>query len=514
MKNLIDFFKTGIIFFLTVSMLTLAGLYINARQNAGQGEEIPWEKMPIFAIGGMSLAEINENHITPLQITITISGSTFTAVYNDKSVLNIYEYGIKYSIRDIFGKNSECRVLDQKEGNELWAKCAKLDKSVYIKYAGDYIYPFIYTFLDKEWNIKNSAGDFSGDLAMVHELFIIDEGEPLGVARDTYGRVSVFTPVPETKNKIKQRIGSAGLSACKNISGVVPCYFLKNGDINAQTGFSENDIINLKFSESFHLFQNYDRYSFVLEFSNPIFDEENKINTDHAYIKNLFKNLNFNIENSASYSEGDGVTFRDSKNTVKFYNSGKIVYNHKLADSGDNGGGLHLAKFLSYDANYYTYYEKIKAASVFVKSLDGELTGNECKIYLKNISIDSNGDMKMSFSYYYEGAEIKIDGSNEAIVLTLNENSFTQIEINSIYIKPDGRGMVKNRNPVFDLKMIDREISKELETSQSKEETARKYKMNYDETSGKFIVSDFRLVYNIDYKSVENNTVKAVWELS
>ena len=507
-KKLIDFLKTALIYMLTISMLTAAGLYINARQIAGQSEEIPREKMRIFEIGGMALSEINENHVTPIQITITVGGNAFTAIYSDRSVLDIYEYGIKDSIRDIFGKNSKCRILDKKEGEELWGKCAALDKSVYVKYAGDYIYPFIYTFLDKEWDIKNSADDFSNELAMVHELFIIDDGELLGVTKDTYGRIALFTPAP-----VSRHLTEANLSAYKNIAGMVPCDFLKGEDISERRGVNENNIENLKFSESFHLFQSYDKYSFVLEFSNPLLDPDNQINTDHAYIKNLFKILNFNIENSASYSDGEGITFRDSKNTVRFYNDGQIIYNHKPSDSNQNGGGIHLAKFLSYDDNYYTYYEKIKAASVFVSSLDRELAGNECSLYLKSVTINSKGDMNVIFSYYYEGIEIKINGSNEAIVLTINENSFTQIKINSIDISLSGQNMVKNRNPIFDLSLIDREISKELQEASEKSEKgeiAKKYNLNYDETSDKFVVGDFRLVYNIDYK---NNTAKAVWEL-
>ena len=503
-KNLIDFFKTGVIYLLTTSMLMTAGLYINARQHAGQSEGIPWEKMRIFEIGGMAKAEINENHITPLQITITADGTAFTAVYSDKSVLDIYEYAIKNSIRDIFGKNSECRLLEKKEGDELWAKCAGLDRSVYIKYAGNYVYPFIYIFLDKQWDIKNSADDFSNELAMVHELFIIDDGGGAsGVARDIYGRVSLFSPAAEIKNKIRQRLTDAELSAYKNIAGVVPCDFLKSGEIGDEAGSGENSIKNLKFPESFHLFRNYDRYSFVLNFFNPLLGGDGKINADHAYIKNLLKTLNFNIENSASYPEGDGMTFKDGKNTIRFHDDGRIIYS-----SNENSGGVHLAKFLSYDDKYYTYYEKIKAASVFVGSLDRELTGNECKIYLKDVAINSKGNMDVIFSYYYEGVEIKINGSNEAIVLTINENSFTQITINSLNITLSQQGMVKNRNPVFDLNVIDNEIS-----NGRKEDIARKYNLNYDEASGKFVVGDFRLVYDINYIPDGDNTARAVWEL-
>ncbi|MCL1793241.1 MAG: hypothetical protein FWG34_05170 [Oscillospiraceae bacterium] len=512
-KKIVDFAKTGLIYLLTASMLAMAGFYINARQNAGQNEEIPREKIRIFEIGGMALAEINENHITPLQITITANKQTFTAIYNDRTVLDIYEHGIKNNIRDIFGKNSACRILSGAEGEELWRRCADSEKSIYVKYAGNYIYPFIYTFLAKE-SIKNLAEGFSGELAMVRELFIIDDGEIKGVAKDIYDRVSLFEPPPEAKSKIRQRFGETDLSAYKNIAGAVPCEFLKNRDISLQTGANENDIKNLKFSETFHLFQNYEKYSFVLEYSNPLSGEDGKIKIEREYIKNLLKILNFNIENSVSYSENDAMTFRDGKNTIKFFKNGQILYAYKPIDSNEIGGGLHLAKFLSYDDSYYTYYEKIKAASVFVSSLDRELAGNECKIYLKEVNMNPIGEMTAIFSYYYEGAEIKINGSSEAVALTIGENGFTQIKINSLYVTLSEQGMVKNRNPIFDLDTIDREISRERGELREIEEIARKYNLRYDEKSDKFLVSDFKLVYEIDYDQKSGNFAKAVWEVN
>lgn len=516
-KNFFDFLKTCLIYLLTASMLTTAGLYINARKIAGQSDEIPRDKLGIFKIGGMALAEIDEKHVSPLQITITVGKNSFTAVYSDKSVSDIYEYGeygIKGMIRDIFGRDSECRILGMEEGEKLWSKCAALEKSIYIKYAGNYIYPFIYTFLDKDWDIRNSAEDFSGELAMVHELFITDEGEANGVAKDIYGNVSLFVPSPEAKNRIRQRLGDNALSKYKDITMAMPCEFLKSRDMSGQTGINANSIENLKFPENFHLFQKYDTYSSVLNVSNPFLDAGDKVNTDHAYVKNLFNILNFNIENSASYSEGNGLTFRDSKNTVRFFGDGQIIYSHKPPDSEGNIGGLHLAKFLGYSDDYYTYYEKIKAASAFVVSLGRESAENECGIYFTDATIDPNGDMNVVFSYYYEGAEIKINGSSEAVVLTIDENSFTQIKINALYLSRSPQRPAKNRNPIFELRMIDREIAAELrDTSQTKEEIAQKYNLSYDKTFDRFVVGKFSLVYKIDYAPGEMSTAEAVWEL-
>ena len=513
-NRFIDFFKTILIYLLTASMLTTAGLYINERQNAGQTEEIPPEKRRIFEIGGMALAEINEEHITPVQITVTVRGNSFTAIHSDKSIFDIYEHNIKYSVRDIFGKNTVCTPLDEASGGELWAECVNFPQSVYIKYAGNYIYPIIYAFLEKGWELRNSAEDFLGELAMVHELFIIGDDPVYGVARDSYGNVSLFVPDQKTNSQLKIRMESDSLSAYNNIAGTIPCEFLKNREISEQTGINQNSIENMKFPENFHLFSNYSKYSFVLEFSNPLLDDEGKINTEQTYIKNLFKNLNFNIENSAFYPEYDGMTFRDQKNTIKFFYNGQISYSYKPSDPSESGGGLHLAKFLSYDDKYYTYYEKIKAASVFVSSLDKELTGNESKIYLKDTKVDSSGNTTVTFSYYYEGIEIKLGGSNECIIITINENSFTEVKINSLYIDLSPLGMAKNRNPIFDLGAIDREISKQLgDESKTPQEIALRYRLKYDEALNKFVANEFNLVYNITYQSGENNTVTAIWEL-
>ena len=151
----IDFLKTVAIYLLTISMLRTAGLYINEKQNAGQTAEIPWEKRIIFESGGTvsAVAEINENHINPVQITVTVENHSYTAVYNEKLISNIYEYekNFKTIVRGLFNKNSECRRLEKEEGDEFWRKCVEKENSVYIKYAGNYLYPVIYAFLNESY---------------------------------------------------------------------------------------------------------------------------------------------------------------------------------------------------------------------------------------------------------------------------------------------------------------------------------------------------------------------------
>ena len=540
-----DFFKTAVIYLLTASMLTTAGLYINNLQNAGQAAEIPWEKMRILDIGGTVLSEmaINENHINPVQITITAEGNSFTAIYNNKSILDIYE-GFKYSIRGIFSKNSGCRRLEKEEGEKLWKECTEKENSVYIKYAGDYIYPVIYTFLDKTLDIKNMADAFSDpsdksrEFALVHELFIIEEVEEspvYGIAKDMAGNVSVFIPEKETGEIIKSHINAANLLTYNNIAGVrvIPCEFLKGGDISSKTGVNGNNIKNLKFPVDFHLFYNYNTYSLILKFSNPVLGENDKIDTGKISVRNLFKILNFNIESSRSHLINNGIAFVDRKNTVSFYNDGQIIYNYRppdlnlsnsLSSGSDETGGIHLSKFLGYDADYYTSYEKIKAASVFVSNIDNELTGNECNVYLESIASDSDENLEVIFCYYYEGIKIKINGSEEGIAVTINKNSIIEVNIKSLNVSVSSQNMIKNMNPVLILSRIDDLISQDIKNveeaeqpeqipEQIKEGAAKKYKLRYDKIQDKFIVNEFELIYNIDYTDGNNDSVKAVWEI-
>ncbi|MCL1859062.1 MAG: hypothetical protein FWF92_07485 [Oscillospiraceae bacterium] len=540
----IDFFKTVAIYLLTASMLTAAGVYISNRQNASQPAEMPWEKRRIIESGGVPAEiNINESQINPIQITITANGDSFTAIYNYKLISDsdINENFIKYSIRGIFSKNSECRRLEKEEGENLWKSCTEKENSVYVKYAGNYIYPVIYTFLDETWDIRNAADAFSDknrELAMVHELFIVDEAPVYGIAKDTDGNVSVFIPETETGNIIKSYINTENLLTYNNTAGVIPypCEFLKGDDISSKTGINSNNIRNLKFPVDFHLFYNHNTYSSVLKFSNPVSDENGKINTDQDFIRNLFKIFNFNIENSSSYPINNGITFtdgKDGKNTVSFYNDGRIIYNYKPSDLSlanlsdiNEPGGIHLIKFLGYDAGYYTSYEKIKAASVFVSSLDSELTGNGCSIYLKNIISDSDENLKVIFCYYYDGIKIKINGSDEGIVITINKNSITEVKINSLYLS-SLNVMIKNMNPILILTGTDDLITRDIESveytdngngeevKKTKEEIAQKYKLKYDKIQDKFIVNEFELIYNIKYTDGKNNgdSVKAVWEI-
>ena len=553
----VDLLKTAAIFILTVSMLTAAGLYINERQNAGRAAEIPWEKIRIIASGGtVGKAEINESAIFPVQITITAENSSFTAIYNYNLISDIYEGFVKYSIRGLFNKNSDCERLDKDEGDKLWKKCAEKENSVYIRYAGNYVYPVIYAFLDKSWDITNSADAFSygKELAMIHELFIVDEDPVYGVAKDIDGNISVFMPDPETGNIIKNNyINTANLSAYNNNTGIIPCEFLKNGDISGKTGVNGNNIKNLKFPGDFHLFYNYNTYSPVLKFLNPLLDDKNKLDTDKSSIRNLFKILNFNVESSGSYPDKNGITFRNGKDTVRFYDDGQIIYSYKPSDLNlinlnETGGGIHLSKFLGYDSDYYTLYEKIKAAGVFVGSIDSELTGNECNIYLKDIIVDPDETLRVIFSYYYDGIKIKINGYSEAAVITVSKNSITEVKINSLYLIPQN-AMVKNISPILYLNGIDDEISKDIKNYYEQEffeygedgilteridseagaskseyelidEIVQKYGLGYDKIHDKFIVNKFELVYNIDHSQIVfyidmyvNNIVKATWEI-
>ena len=507
-EKAVDFFKTIAIYLLTASMLVSAGLYINARQNAGQSAEIPWEKLRIIESGGAVVEKINENHINPVQITVTAGNNSFTAIYDNSLILDIYK-DFKQSVRDIFGVKSKCQRLDKEEGDELWIKCAEKENSVYIKYAGNYIYPVIYAFLDKEWDTDNSAEAFSGfsekdrELSMVHELFIVNEPSFCAAAKDTDGNVSVFVPESGIANIIKSKINAENLSEYNNIEGVIPCEFLKNDEINAKTGINGNNIRNLQLPADFHLFYKYVTYSSVLKFSNPVLDENNKINADQNFIRELFKVLNFNIENAGSHFINGGTAFRDGKNTVNFYNSGRIIYT----------GGIHLSKFLGYDSDYYTSYEKIKAASVFVSSLDANLTGNDCGIYLKKITSDPEENIEMFFSYYYGGIKIRTDGSDEGIAVRINSDSITEVKIESLSISSPE--MIKNINPVLILNGIDDLISQDMDMYNNPEETAQKYKLRYDKNRDKFIVNGFELIYNYDtdYTESDNSPVKAAWEI-
>jgi len=181
-------------------------------------------------------------------------------------------------------------------------------------------------------------------------------------------------------------------------------------------------------------------------------------------------------------------------------------------------GGIHLSKFLGYDPDYYTSYEKIKAASVFVSRINSELAGNECDIYLKSITSDSDGNLTVSFCYYYDGIKIKINGLDEGIVITINKNSIIEVKIKSVFIS--SHNMVKNMNPVLILSGIDDLISHDIDMidmaedlDKDKEKIAQKYNLRYDKIQDKFIVNEFELIYNINYNDIYNNSVKASWEI-
>ena len=566
----VDFIKTVLIYVLAASMLATAGYYINEKQNAGQlTEEIPGDKWRIFGSGGIEPAEINENQINPVQIILTAGNKSFTAIYNNKLISDIYE-DFKPSVRMLFDGKSTCRRLGSEEGFEIWKKCVEKENSVYIRYAGDYIYPVIYAFLDKSWDINKTSEAFSNELALVHEIFIVNEAPVFGVARDINGNIAVFEPESEKGNIIRSYISTANLSAYNNNAGIIPCEFLRNTDINAKTGVNKNNIKNLKFPEDFKLFYNYNIYSAEINFANPLLDEENKnkIDTDKSCIKNLFKNFKFNAESARSYSYERGIMFVDGKNTVWLYKDGRILYSYRPPEPGESGaflseGGIHLSKFLGYDtADYYSSYEKIKAANVFAGSIFRDITGNESNLYLKNITADAEGNLRVTFCYYFGGIKINIDGNDEGIIIVISKNSIIEVRINAVYINSQNMNTVRHLSPVLTLSELDNKIlndmreyyyddiiDKDKEEAQEKdgdvvdiendvgddgenninsevdavreiiskeeaaEKIAMKYKLQYDKIQDKFIVNRFELVYNINYKDGNDGTARAYWEI-
>ena len=542
----IDFLKTVAIYMLTATMLMFAGLYINARQHAGRAaSEISPEKMRIFESSGTVLAEIDENQIKPVQITATVDNKSYTAVYDDSIISDIYE-DFTYSIKSIFGGNFKCAKLGKEAGALLWKECTLKENSVYIRYAGDYLYPVIYTFLDKSLTGVNSSGAFSGELAEVRELFIIDEEPVYGVSRDSGGNVAVFMPEEQADNTLKSRINTAISAAAYNNSVVIRCEFLKGDDISEKTGINANNIKNLKFPDSFHLFHSYNTYSQILRYENPILDADGEIDTKQSFITEFFKLSDFNIDSAVPYHYRNGITFRDGKNTVNFYGNGLITYIGKLSESTmiSGAGGIHLSKFLGSGAEVYTFYEKIKAASVFVNSIPGEFRGNESSLYLKSITSDSNDILKLVFSYYYEGIKIKVNGSDEGVTVEINNDRITEVKINALNVSSQNMNMIKDRSFIFELSAIDDMISKntekaieaklaeynsdsdseeitesadiDIDMADIKEPIAKEYKLSYDKIQDKFIVNAFDLVYNIDYTKSNDGEkfVEAVWEMT
>ena len=511
MKRAIDFIKTAAIYILTASMLTFTGLYINEKQNAGKEEGIPADKMRILEsmMGTAPLTGADKNHIKPLQITVTADGRSYTAVYNENAVSDIYEHFIR-GITGIFGSGSKCVRLDKEEGDKLWRECTEKENSAYIRYAGNYLYPVIYAFWENIWD----AEMFPGELAMVNELFIADFDPYYGIARDTSGSVAVFIPEQKTNYLIGELLVPASLcSAYENI-GAIPGEFAGSKDIGAKTGINKNDIKHLVFPATFYFSHDHNTYSSALRFSNPLMDESGKMDTGKNYIRELFKHLNFNFESSNSYYAKNRIMIRDGQNTVYLYNDGKAVYTS--GESADGSGKVHLSKFLGYDAAYYTYYEKIKAASIFVGKLSKELTGNESSLLLKSAATDADGNLLIIFSYYYEGIQIRVNGSDEGISLKIDKDSIAELTINTLDVSSQNMDMIKDKNFALELSIIDGIISRELEKEElQKEEIAKKYKLIYDKDLDKFILNALEPIYNINYAHIggEGGLATAVREI-
>ena len=561
--NIIDFIKTAIIFILTFSMLSIAGIYMSERQNAGQLSEVPLEKRRVIENGGIppSAIKINPNHINPLKIVITSDSKSVAAVYDSKLVSDIYR-DFRDFVLALFSGRAKCEIIDDADkAEEFWNFCLENPESVYIKYAGDYVYPLIYDFLvqDETGEIYESAE--SRVIAKVRELFIIPydysytNANFIGAAKDSNGNISIFYPAAysayfenlETDEDYDEKIyadlidiNSVDFAAYNDIAGIVPCRFLKNSAIEQAMGFNKNNIENLKLPGDFLLFDNF-TYSSVLSYINPVFDEYDEIDARRGEkIRELLRVFNFSIESSGLLSVEEngksGKKFIENHDSLTVFEDGKIFYSHTSVSAGSTGNtntanninGIHLSKFLGFDSNYYTFHEKIKAASIFINTLSSEIAGHDGDLHLSEIKFEQN-NLIIVFSYYYKGIKINSDNHDTGVRIVISQNTIIEAGIDALHINSEKTA--RNLKQVTALSFFERELVNAKNTEFTNIEEDEDYTEDYihiltdfdiedgdlsifemeDNTKEKLIIKTFELIYNIN--AADRNNIIASWKI-
>ena len=452
-NKIADIIKTVLIYLLTASMLVMAGMYINVRQNVGQRNELPHEKQIIFGIGGSSFLEIDERHIHPVQITVTRDGESISALYNDSLIARVYDNDtIRFAILMLFSRTTERAILDAETGKQYWQYAIASKNSIYIRYAGDYIHPFIHAFLSNNFDAAD-MGD--GPIVTLREMFIVDKDPIFGITRDSQGNVAVFRPSTETlgREDMSARINASLQVAYNNIVGGNPCRFLNTNIISGEIGANRNNIQHLRFCPSFHLFDSHLIYLPVLLVENPLLGEDNGIALQYYYIRELFRLLRFHHERAYTTVTSNLITYRDGMQLVSFSNNGQIIYR--------NAEGLHLARFLGADAEYFTFFDKLRAASAFANALSSDLIdligGSESSLHLTEMFFEKD-ELVVKFVYYHAGTKVKIDNTDGAVILRITQNGITEAVINTVRLT--SLEMKRNINPMLILSEADRIISK------------------------------------------------------
>ena len=447
-SKVLDIIKTISIYLLTVSMLVIAGRYINVRQNAGQRIEIPPEKRIIFGLGGSFFPEINARHLHPVQITVTRDGESMSAVYNDSLIARVYDDDtIKFALLMLFSMTTERTVLDNLSGEQLWQAAIASENSIYIRYAGDYIHPLIHAFLSDNFDVTHTGGT----IVTLRELFIVDKAPIFGITRDSQGNIAVFRPSSETlgREDMSARINASFQVAYNNIVGGIPCRFLNSDVISGELGANSNNIQYLRFCPSIHLFD-HALYLPAVLIENPLLDDNGGISLQNDYIRELFRLLGFHHERAYTTVTSGLITYRDGSQSVSFSSRGQIIYR--------NTEGLHLARFLGADSEYFTLFEKVRAASAFANALSSELMGgSESSLHLTDIFFE-NGELFVKFEYYHAGTRVRINDTEGAMTLRINQSGIIESVINTIQLT--SMSMKRSVNPILILSEADRLISK------------------------------------------------------
>ncbi|GHU36553.1 hypothetical protein FACS1894105_07090 [Clostridia bacterium] len=501
----IDLIKTISIFALTISMLVLAGVYIDARQNTGVSEEIPWEKRRIFENASFTASVPGSSLILPERITVTADGKSYTAVCDADLISTLFD-SFKYTLLGVFAESSSADSADE----TLWKECILAEDSLYFRFAGDYLPEVFRTYFSSSTaaptvGVKSPADGTEPQGRQIYftKELILANGGKLCATRDSSGNVTKISPDEFILQLLSSQLTGAELSAYTTNAGVIPCAYPLRDDYS-------DSLISLP--ASFQAESGAAAYSSCVTAGNPLTDQSGVLNSRSPEVSELLKNLKINAESAVFVGSGGQITVIDNhaeitltSGTLNPYRTA-VLYRYK-DDTYRAGEGLHLSRFLGYDSDYFTFGEKLRAAGSFIGSLPAGVIGEGISPVLSDISAEQNGRIVYTFAYYYSGVKIMTDGSYTGASVTINGNMITDISLISIAITPEER--IKNTNVMIAVSAVKSGITDIMnaEGEQSRDEriaeAEKDFNISYDKITDKFTLPGIDLVYNIDTENAE-----------
>lgn len=400
-----------LILVLCASMLFLAFLYAQDNvRNKTESKDVFDKLWIVNDSGGRAFTIFNTELCTPNVIAYKPSGKDAGAlIYNDELMLTLYAV-LSDVVLDVFGEASVCKVPGE-EYDVIVSKILAADSYLYLEYADDLPFPFIYTMASGKASVDGSLFA-SGITKYLSRLFLIletcDDGSTVftSYAFDNDGDVVCFEHADQTPY-VLQNADKIHLEAYSDI------FTKAKMVLDGQTNTPDLTYGSLSYS------------------SLDVTDIGGSLKLENeAEVSRFLELFGMNPEKTRSYIDSDETrVFIGSGSRLTATENGKISFSSEDEQ-------ILLKELLGYSPSVrkaYSIFDMLKATNIFIDEIMSaypNLVGNDAALKLSAIYRESKtGFPVFEYSYFRNGILIDCE---KAFIFAFDSVGIRLLDINLI----------------------------------------------------------------------------------